>query len=156
MRYATDRRHTFWQETAGLLGLMLVRAYGCTELLTNEMPIGEDRTNLPPFQPELCAKWARGEIRWDPNEYHRRMIQPKRGPDPTKHQIISEHCAVLINSHVPRFKLNLTADQLKAMFPGFVVRSKPTGNNAGPNRALVERSTAAKKQAADRPIDAFF
>jgi hypothetical protein len=122
MRYATDRRHSFWQETSGLLALMLVRAYGMTDLLSSSLPIGTSRTELPPFSVELCKKWGRGEIQWDPQKYHASMMTLARGPDPTKHRIVSEHCAVLIDALVPRFKLGMTPSQLQAMFPGFMVK----------------------------------
>lgn len=144
MRYATDRRHSFWQETAGLLPLMLVRAYGMSDILTRDIPVGEPRTQLPPFQPALCAKWGRGEIRWSGDDYHRHLIVPSKWPDPRKHQIVSDHCAVLVDTLVPRFTLGLNARQLRDMFPGFITKTKPSA-------VATEAATAAAPNPSKRP-----
>jgi hypothetical protein len=144
MRYATDRRHSFWQETAGLLPLMLVRAYGMPEILSMEIPIGHPRTDLPPFQPELAAKWARGEITWSGPDYHRRMITPTKLPDPRKHQIVSTHTALLIDALVPRFKLGFNARQLREMFPGFFTKT-PKTEQARPSADKLAQMLPAKR-----------
>ncbi len=132
MRYATDRRHSFWQETSTLFGLMLTRVYGMTKILDadTQIPVGEQRSQLPPFQPELCAKWGRGELQWSAKMYHEQMWMPTQLPDPTKHQIVSDHSALLIDTLVSRFKLGITAKQLREMFPDAITKSKPSTTHA--------------------------
>jgi hypothetical protein len=124
LRYASDNRYTFSQETSGMLPLMLIRAYGFTGDVV-EIPIAPARTELPPFQPTLCKKWAAGEIHFDGYSFHDKLNQGMslQPPDPTKHLIVSDHCALLVDAQIAREKLDFSAKQLKHALPN--LHTKP-------------------------------
>lgn len=125
LRYASDNRYTFAQETAGFLPIMLIRAYGFSGSLTG-IPIAPARTSLPPFQPTLAKKWANGEIQFDGLSFHAELNKGAtiKAPDPRKHLIVSDHCAVLVDAQVARDKLPFNAAQLKRALPNLFTKPR--------------------------------
>jgi hypothetical protein len=126
LRYATDNRYTFHQETAGLLPVMLFRVYGFKGDVT-AIPIAPNRTSLIPFQPTLCRKWAAGEIKFDPYTFHDAYRVKLHLPDPKKHCIVNYRASLLIDAQVARDKLGFKAPHLQRMLPNLY--TKPRSNN---------------------------
>lgn len=123
LRYAADNRYSFSQETSGLLPLMLYRVYGYKGDVT-EIPAAPARTALPPFQPALAEKWAKGEIQFDGLDFHKQMNKNVvlYLPDPEKHHLVSDHCAVMVDAQLHRDKLGFKAATLQRMIPNLYSR----------------------------------
>jgi hypothetical protein len=128
MRYASDHRLTLEQESAGLLPKMLICVYGFRGDLT-DIPIAPARTALPPFQPEAVQRWRRGEIQFDGLSFHAELNRNivLTNPDPNKHLILSDHCAVLVDAQLPRDRLPFNAEQLRRALPN--LHTKPRTNH---------------------------
>jgi hypothetical protein len=102
-RYADDTRYTFSQENCGQLGVMLLRVYGFKGDLA-EVPVAPARTDLPPFQPKLCAKWRAGQIQFNGYDMHEHYNAPLKlhAPNPDHHTILPDHLFLLVDAVVPR------------------------------------------------------
>lgn len=133
LRYASDNRYTFSQETSGMLPIMLLRAYGFKGDL-GEIPIAPARTELPPFQPILAKKWAAKEIQFDGLSFHEKLNQNVllHPPDPLKHLIVSDHCALLVDAQTAREKLDITAKQLKQALPNLYIAPRSVSASTNP------------------------
>lgn len=131
LRYASDNRYSFSQETSGMLPLMLIRAYGFKGDVV-DIPMAPARTDLPPFRPDLCKKWAAGEIQFDPYTFHDQLNQglTLQPPDVTKHLIVSDHCALIVDAQTAREKLDFTAKQLKHALPNLHTKPRTQNNSS--------------------------
>jgi len=126
IQFMSDHRHTFLNETAGLLISFLIRVYKVNPGITLNLPKAPSRSDLPPFRSDYLSK---GEKTFDGLAFHRSLSIPMQVPSQQHHHIVEQPCTVLIDTHVSLNLLGISAQELKQMFPNFYMRSMKKGQS---------------------------
>ena len=151
IKYMSDHRHTFINETAGLLISLLIRVYKVDPQITLALPKAPSRSDLPPFQSNYLTK--QGEKAFDGLAFHQSLSIPMKVPSKQHHHIVCVPTTILIDTHVSPTVLNISKQDMKEMFPNFYMRSNGKAHvSKGPELA---KKPEAKEKKEKVTLDAF-
>jgi hypothetical protein len=127
LQHALHTKHSFAFEALDVRTSFLTDVYGMKPSDLLQLPHPPVRSDLPWFRSDFDPKSIPKKGFEFSSDFHQPYGVPSHGPNKEKHEIETEHAALLIDAFRMPQQLNLKVGELKAWFPRFYYEPMKSG-----------------------------